>query len=165
MSVIPDNIVRLTHCTFTCKDYAAMKHFYGEVLGLKELFHLPYTKENIQGFLRSGFDCPFQPGDEWLSYFKVSEKEFIELFSTQYVGENEVENQGFHHVCLVVEDLEEAAQDLQAKGCVLLDAAGDPYTGRGDAPDAAGCWSFFLRDPEGNSIEISEYAPDSPCAK
>ena len=28
-----DYLKRLTHCTFTCKDYPAMVRFYGETLG------------------------------------------------------------------------------------------------------------------------------------
>ena len=33
----------LTHVTFTCKDFPAMRSFYRDTLGLKELFVLPYN--------------------------------------------------------------------------------------------------------------------------
>lgn len=169
MPVIPDNITRLTHCTFTCHDYAAMKRFYGEVLGLKEIFNLPYTEEGLQGFVRGGFESTSKPGDEWLSYFKVSEKEFIELFSIHYVGENETQNTGFHHVCLEVEDIEEAAKELADKGYTLYNGPsyeGKPYSnGYQKELDAAGNYSFFVQDPEGNEIELAEYPAGSPSAQ
>lgn len=157
---------RITHCTFTCKDYAAMKKFYGETLGMKELFTIDYTQDIIDGFMESGYDCSgIHVGEEWLSYFKVTEKEFIELFSVPYQGKNDTENTGFHHVCFLTDDIVGAARDLEAKGVELFDGPryeGKRYTKPYEPhPAQCGCYTFFIQDPEGNEIEIMQYTENS----
>ena len=105
----------ITHCTFTCKDYAAMERFYGETLGLKKLFKIDFVQHIIDEFIESGYkDLKVKPGDEWLSYYKVIPGQFIELFNVPYNGDNNTENTGFHHICLTVDDIYEAARDLEA---------------------------------------------------
>ena len=162
-----DYINRITHCTFTCKDYPAMERFYGETLGLKKLFHINYTQEIIDGFLQSGYrDFTGKVGDEWLAYYKVAPKEFIELFNLPYCGENDTQNTGFHHVCLVVEDIIEAARELEGKGVTLYRGPrwlNNPFTEPFDGSEIGQCGSiaFYVQDPEGNEIELMQYTPES----
>ena len=163
---------RLTHVTFTCKDYPAMKKFYGETLGLKEKFVLTYNEDILDGFRKQGYEnVDKKPGDEWITYFEVAPKEFVELFNLPYNGENDTKNEGFHHYCLIVEDIVEAAKELEAKGVKLWNGPkwmNNPYTEPyPDDPMAAGkqgqCGSiaFYVQDPEGNEIEIMQYTKDS----
>lgn len=112
-----DYLKRLTHCTFTCKDYPAMVRFYGETLGLKKVFTLPYNEDILQGFRDKGYqNVTAKPGDEWISYFEVAPKEFVELFNLPYNGENDTQDEGFHHFCLLVDDIVAAAANWRAKG-------------------------------------------------
>ena len=160
-------INRITHCTFTCKDYPAMEKFYGEILGLKKLFKIDYTKEIIDGFIKDGYkDFKGSAGDEWLSYYKVAPREFIELFNMPYNGENDTQNTGFHHVCLVVEDILQAARELESKGVMLYRGPrwlNNPFTAPFDGTEVGQCGSiaFYVQDPEGNEIEIMQYTENS----
>lgn len=156
-----DNFNRITHCTFTSKDYGRMQKFYGETLGLKKLFKIDYDERTINNFRAKGYEGNMKVGEEWLSYYKVAEREFIELFSVPYNGGNDTSNQGFHHVCLLVEDVKEAALDLMGKGINLT--AGPVFSGfikpeilSTDDLETEGFKSFYVQDPEGNNIEIMQ---------
>lgn len=159
-----DYIKRISHCTFACKDYSAMENFYSRTLGLKKLFSVDYTNEFIEGFRYLDYkDLKAQVGDECLSYFKVAPKEFIELYNVPYNGVNETQDQGFHHICLLVEDIAEAARELKGKGVKLWKGPGwlktpftEPYPDENSPAEECGP-SFFIQDPEGNEIEIMQY--------
>lgn len=160
-------IKRITHCTFVCKDYAAMQKFYGETLELKKLFSIGYTPEIIDNFKKNGYkDLDVNVGDEWLSYYKVAPKEFIELFSVPYNGENETQNTGFHHICLVVDDAVITARELENKGVTLWRGPkwiNNPFTEPFDGTEIGQCNSiaFYIQDPEGNEIEVMQYTDKS----
>ena len=143
-----------------------MQAFYGETLGLKKLFCIPHTAGSMQRMKNRGYRGEYQPGDEWISYFKVAEKEFIELFNTAYDGENDPDERAFHHVCLVVADIVAAARELETKGLTLWRGIGDhrgPLTAPFDGSEVGedGSLSFFIHDPEGNEIELMQYTRDS----
>lgn len=167
-----DYLKGLTHVTFTCKDFPAMRSFYRDTLGLKELFVLPYNDAIIQGFVESGYDVSgIKSGDVWIVYLEVAPKQFVELFNLPYNGKNDTRNQGFHHFCLRVENIVEAARELESKGVTLWNGPawlGNPIEGPyPEDPIAAGrqgqCGSlaFYIQDPEGNEIEIMQYTEDS----
>ena len=163
---------KLAHCTFTCRDYSAMKKFYGEVLGLKLKFTLPYTEAILRKYEAEGYDTSNKNlGDEWISYFEVAPEEFIELFDLPYNGKGDPQNAGFHHVCLLVENIVEAAREFEKKGIPLYDGTKwmnkpykepypeDPVTA--GKQGQCGSFTFFVQDPEGNEIEIMQYTKDS----
>ena len=163
---MPEYIKGITHCTFTCKDYPAMQKFYSETLGLEQLFKIDFEQSIIDDYHANGYvGLAAKPGDEWLSYYKVAPRQFIELFNVPYNGENNTENEGFHHVCLMVEDIVEAARDLEAKGVTLWHGPRwlenpytEPYT---EVPGQCGSLAFYVQDPEGNEIEIMQYTENS----
>lgn len=159
-------ITKLTHCTFCCKDYPVMVKFYEEVLGLKKIFTIDFEQDIIDSYKKQGYPLEAKPGDEWISYMKVAEKEFIELFNVPYEGENETKNQEFHHVCLLVEDVVEAAADLRTKGQRLWRGPiwlNNEIIGEYDGCEVGQCGSkaFYIQDPEGNEIEIMQYTENS----
>ena len=163
-----DYLKRLTHCTFTCKDYPAMVRFYGETLGLKKVFTLPYNEDILQGFRDKGYqNVTAKPGDEWISYMKIAPKEFIELFNVPYIGRNDTKNQEFHHVCLLVEDIFQAAKELEDKGLTLWHGPEwmeEPFTKPFAEEGTIGqcnSYGFYVQDPEGNEIEIMQYTENS----
>lgn len=160
----------LTHVTFTCKDFPAMRSFYRDTLGLKELFLLPYNEVILKGFQNSGYDTEgFKPGDLWITYLEVAPKQFVELFNLPYNGDNETRNTGFHHFSLRVENIEEAARELEAKGVKLYN--GPTWQNEPMEPKTAvkqrqcGSLAFYVHDPEGNEIEIIQYTADSQQLK
>jgi catechol 2,3-dioxygenase-like lactoylglutathione lyase family enzyme len=125
------------HLAFTVKDMEKMLHFYCDILGFKKLFELR------------------KPDDEpWIIYLKVREKQFIELF---YGGKKHVsftqDNIGYNHLCLEVEDIHEMALHLKNHG-LRLDI--EPKQGLDLNYQ---CW---VRDPEGNRIEMMQLHPDCP---
>lgn len=159
-------ITRLTHCTFCCKDYAKMVEFYEEILGLEKMFTINFEQDIIDGYIEKGYPLTAKPGDEWITYMKVAPKEFIELFHVPYHGENDTKNQEFHHVCLIVEDIAEAAADLRNKGLRLWRGPiwmNDEITGPYDGSEIGQCGSkgFYIQDPEGNEIELMQYTENS----
>lgn len=167
-----DYLKGLTHVTFTCKDFLAMRSFYRDTLGLKELFVLPYNKQIIDNFTNKGYDVSgIKPGDDWIVYLEVAPKQFVELFNTPYNGENDTENESFHHFCLRVEDIVAAARELEAKGVTLYNGPRwmhspltEPYPEdpiKAGRQGACGSLAFYIQDPEGNEIEIMQYTEDS----
>ncbi|MDD4849737.1 MAG: VOC family protein [Gemmiger sp.] len=162
----------LTHVTFTCKNFPAMRAFYRDTLGLKEVFALPYNEAILQGFVETGYAVDgLKPGEIWIVYLEVAPRQFVELFNLPYHGENDTQNEGFHHFCLRVEDIVAAARELEAKGVPLYNGPrwlNAPFTSPyPENPIAEGCQgqcgslAFYIQDPEGNEIEIMQYTTDS----
>ncbi|HIR94219.1 MAG TPA: VOC family protein [Candidatus Egerieimonas intestinavium] len=161
------SIVRLTHCTFTCKDYPKMVDFYENTMGLEKLFTINYEQDIIDGYISQGYPLKAKPGDEWITYLKIAPREFIELFNCPYAGDNDTMNQEFHHVCLVVKDIHEAAKELEDKGVTLWHGPkwlGNPFTrpyAQEGEPGQCGSLAFYVQDPEGNEIEVMQYTENS----
>lgn len=161
----------LTHITFTCKDFHNMRSFYRDTLGLKELFALPYNDTVLKGFQTSGYDTTgLMPGDIWIVYLEVAPRQFVELFNLPYNGANEPRNAGFHHFSLRVENIVEASRELEAKGVQLYNSPtwqNNPLINPMEAGKQGQCGSmaFYIKDPEGNEIEIIQYTADSQQVK
>ena len=151
----------LSHVTFTCKDFPAMRSFYRDTLGMKELFLLPYNEIILNGFEVAYDITGLKPGDLWISYMQVAPRQFVELFNLPHNGENDSRNVGFHHFSLQVENIVEAAQELDAKGVKLYNGPtwqNNPVNPQDVAKqEQQGSFSFFIHDPEGNEIEIIQY--------
>ena len=141
------------HVALRCKDFQAMTAFYQDTLGL-----------------RHAFDLKDPDGKILISYIGLPGGQYIELFNDPYEGPNDTANVGFHHVCLLVDDIVSAARVCEAKGLTLYRGpryAGRPFTEAfPDDPIAAGLQGmsgslqFYIQDPEGNEIELMQYTPD-----
>lgn len=167
-----DYLKGITHVTFTCRDFLAMRRFYRDTLGLKELFLLPYTNEILDGFKEKGYEIGnLKAGDLWIDYLEIAPKQFVELFNIPYNGENDTQDEGFHHFCLRVEDIVVAARELEAKGITLYNGPkwlNNPFTEpypenpiEAGKQGQCGSLAFYIQDPEGNEIEIMQYTKDS----
>ena len=159
-----ENIKGITHVTFACRRYEEMKDFYTHVLNMEIAFILPYTSKYIEVYGNEGFDTwAMKPGDEWITYIRLAPRQFIELYNAPYHGDNDTQNEGFACFSLEVEDIVEAARELEAKGQTLYNGPSwmrDPYTGGyPETPvlDGEGAYSFFLTDPEGNQIRLVQH--------
>lgn len=163
---IKRNIKHIMQCCYACKDYIKMKEFYSKTLELKEKFSIAFTPELINYFIKKGFACKKQPGEECASYFSITDDEYIVLLNIQYNDDSDHKNEGFYHICLMVEDIFAVARDLEKKGIQLWEGPSyenrpynNPY--KGDVPQPCHSLVFFIQDPEGNEIEIMQFTKES----
>jgi lactoylglutathione lyase len=130
----------ISHVAYTVKNMDEALNFYCNVLGFERVFDL---------------DRP--DGRPWIVYLKVGDSQFIELF---YDGTDEnpwrEELIGYSHLCLEVDDINAIADQIKSKG-VKLDK--EPKQG----VDLN--WQCWVRDPDGNRIELMQMNPESPQLK
>jgi catechol 2,3-dioxygenase-like lactoylglutathione lyase family enzyme len=120
-----------------------MVAFYRDVLGLKVKFSLKHDDGTEFGF-----------------YLAAGQTTFIEIFdhagaAKQWGGPSSPlgPNEGVHynHFCLEVTGLEPFCAQLKAKGVAVTPLA----VGMDHSKQA------WLKDPDGNAIELMEYTPQS----
>ncbi len=144
----------LGHVALRSKCYDTMYDFYVHKLGGRELFHLNQ-------------DCLAQgKGDEsvWLTYIGFGKGAYVELFADGYEGENEYATASFVSLCLEVGNMTLALKAFEAQGLKLYGEPDGrelvpPFAQYG--PDECGTLRAYLRDPEGNWIEIQQFTPKS----
>jgi lactoylglutathione lyase len=131
-------VASIGHLALTVKDMDKSLDFYCRGLGFERVFDLKH----------------FQTGEPWIVYVHTGKGQFIELF---YGGETGYEwsavQCGFNHLCLVVDDIQEAKRQIEEAGYALEK---QPKIG-GD-----GNWQCWIRDPDGVRIEIMQLDPNSP---
>ena len=93
-----------------------------------------------------------------LSYFY---REVLEVGAyVEFTGDRKCDGNrrdSYRHMCFVVEDILQAAHELEARGISIKTGTAkciNPYVYRPD-PDKAG--TFMIYDPEGNEIEFMQY--------
>ncbi len=123
---------RLHHIAIICSDYARSKEFYVEILGFKIVREI-YREE------RRSFKLDLQVGDHYQ----------IELFSfpNPPARVSVPEACGLRHIAFEVDDVEEAARKLTARGLALEPIRIDEATNK--------AFTFF-EDPDRLPIEIYE---------
>ncbi len=133
--------VRLAHlCLRTCR-FETMTSFYRDALSLPVAFELPLPDGRVFG-----------------RYFSLGETSFLEVFD--HAGATEMwggdagpvsprPNSTFQHFCLEVSGLEAYRAELVARGV----AASEITTGMDNSRQA------WIKDPDGNDIELMEYTP------
>lgn len=136
-------IKQLAHLCFYTNQLDTMVAFYRDVLG----FPVRFTMRNDDGF-------------EFGYYFATGQTTFIEIFDQngavkQWGGDTAPrkpnENVRYGHFCLEVLGLEEAVAELKRKGVDVI-----PIKVGMDHSKQA-----WIKDPDGNSIELMEYTPKS----
>ena len=140
----------ITHCSFFCNDFEKMVSFYRDTLELPAVF----TLRN-------------EDGTPWLTYLKVSDRQFVELFNTKYTGDNKWGTFSIGHFSLLVKDIYAAVRALEAKGVLITDGPSAnkrflrvPYSTVAQ-PACCGSMTAWVQDPEGNEIELMQYTPAS----
>ena len=128
----------ISHAAFVVKDMEKTVSFYENTLGFKKAFDIP-KPEN---------------GEPWIVYLYGGNDQFIELF---YGGKEEIpykfENIGFFHMCVAVDDIQEAWKKVLETGAPQDDAPkqGADYN-----------WQCWTHDPDGMKIEIMQLDEKSP---
>jgi lactoylglutathione lyase len=124
----------LGHPAFACHDLEASLAFYAK-LGITESFRLHH-----------------EDGRLMLVYCHVGGDRFIELFPN---GPEPVDKrvQSFMHLCLTTEDIEFAVDFLRGQG---IEITREIKVGLDHNKQA------WIRDPDGNDIELMQLSKDSP---
>ena len=122
----------VSHACYVVSDLERSIAFYRDRLGL-----------------RTAFDFRSEEGKMVGAYLHAGERTFIELF-TGTPGPAPADA-SFRHICLEVEDIEGAVKSLRQDGIEVS----DPALG------SDGSFQAWLKDPDGNSIELHHFLPDS----
>jgi lactoylglutathione lyase len=134
-------IEQLAHICFFSDDCCRMLDFYENKLGLK----IKFTLDDKSGE-------PFG----W--YLECGRMTFVEIFDQRravahwggQVGQLHVGNQ-FKHLCFEVRHLDAFIERLTSKGVEITNVK----TGEDHSKQA------WIKDPDGNQIELMEYSPES----
>ena len=128
-------IKSIGHAAFDCYDFEKTLDFYTRILGFEPMFNLHNDA-----------------GELWITYLRVSDEVFIELFPKS--GERPAKGGSYSHLCLEVDDIELTAKVVAERGAIL-DGGGKINQGKD------GNLQVWTSDPEGNRIEFMQLMPDS----
>jgi lactoylglutathione lyase len=124
-------ILGVAHAGFYVTDMAKARAFYEQFLGFASPFSLPRPNSDAQ-----------------LIWIKINDRQSVELFPGSEVSP---QSDRLYHIALEVDDAEAMRVYLQAHGVAV--PAKTPI-GR------AGNRNYFVKDPNGNRVEIVEYISD-----
>ncbi|HCM91443.1 MAG TPA: VOC family protein [Lachnospiraceae bacterium] len=134
-------VKRIGHAAFNVKDMERSIAFYENSMGFRKAFSIKRP----------------ETGEPWIEYIYAGGDQFIELF---YGGTNEIpysdENIGFFHMCVEVDDIQEAWKMIVDTGAPQDEA---PKQG----VDLN--WQCWTHDPDGNKIELMQLSEEGPQKK
>ncbi len=123
------------------------------IVGVAHISLLAHDYEASRAFYRDmlGFEEPYsltnKDGSPSMTFFKVNERQYIEL-----APEKQPDTPRVSHIALQVEDAEAMRKYLAGRGVAVPDHV---PTGR------IGNLNFMIKDPQGMSVEIVQYGPNS----
>lgn len=126
----PD-IVGVAHIGLKTNDLAAARNFYGHYLGFEEPFTLSKPS-----------------GDLLLTYFKVNDHQYIEVFPDLT---SQTEDR-LSHIAFETVDARQLRDYLASRGVKVPEAI---------HPGRDGNLSFMIKDPDGHNVEFVQYMPGS----
>lgn len=130
----------IAHVAYVVNDMEKSLHFYCDQLGFEK-----------------AFEIRDDGGKPWINYIKIGNGQFIELFYGGNIRALPEQNEaGFSHLCLEVEDIHKVANSLK-KADLTLDV--EPKQGKDFN------WQCWIKDPDGNRIELMQISPQSPQFK
>ena len=159
----------LAHIAFNISDMEAALNFYCGKLGLTRSFEMSFGTfyEKLKQDIANNAVPPFIDGETrlkelepirdrpWMVYLQAAPGQFLELFYTYneepLLGDTS-QKCGYQHMCLEVEDIHQAWNELTRKGVV-------PTTEITLGLD--GSYQFWIADPDGNRIELMQYTDQS----
>jgi catechol 2,3-dioxygenase-like lactoylglutathione lyase family enzyme len=125
----------LAHVAFYVSDLAKARAFYEEFLGFDEE---PFTLKRSDG-------------TERIAFIKINDNQYVELFAEEPRDDGRL-----NHVSISTDDIDRLRAYLAASGIKVPD-----QVGRGQI----GNRNFNIKDPDGHTVEIVEYQPDSWTTK
>lgn len=128
-------ILGISHAAFYVSDPAKARAFYTDFLGYQAVFSLP--RKN---------------GGE-LTWIKINDRQTVELFPGSEVAPDA---DRLYHIALETDDAEAMRVYLQSRGVEVPEKT--PVGKIGNA-------NYFIKDPNGNTIEIVQYLPEGWTAQ
>lgn len=127
-------VTDLGHVAFATHDLDASLAFYAR-LGIREAFRLNHPDGRLM-----------------LVYLHVAGDRFIEVFPGG-PAPDPLRKGSFMHLCLIVDDARAMVEQLRAAGVAI---EREPVVGLDDN------WQAWIRDPDGNAIELMQLVEHSP---
>lgn len=145
----------VSHIAYNVTDLDRAVEFYCDVLGFKKAFDI-VIPEDIEDVLPGHPMCAFK-GETAMVYLEAADGVFIELFrplpgADLESGGPNYDRMGYVHLSLEVDSIDDFVNILKQKG-VSIDSEkmlGPDYT-----------YTMWIKDPDGNRIELMEYTMDS----
>jgi lactoylglutathione lyase len=129
----------LAHVAIRVADVNRSLEFYAKI-GIAEMFRVHHDN-----------------GDLWLIYLRITDDQYLEMFpKAANVEAHEPMSNGLNHFCLEVADIEETLRELSELGIPLH----IPLKTSVDCNIQA-----WIKDPDGNRIELMQMAPNSMQAE
>lgn len=125
-------IQAIGHIALRVRDLDRSVQFYTQVLGGEHVFD------------------GMKDGTVNLVYVKLAPNTYVELFRSEPEAEKGSTEIGFMHLCLTVEDIHEAEKTLLKSGWPASPIRKGKY----------GNYQIWIRDPDGNEIELMQILPD-----
>ena len=129
------HITSIGHVAIRVKDIDRSLDFYVNKLGFQEMFRL--DRDNKL----------------WIVYLRITDDQYLELFP-EGVGDRGpgVDDVGFNHMCLAVDDLDAVIAQLDQVGVPLTRPKKVAIDRNAQA---------WIEDPDGNRLELMQLAPDA----
>lgn len=136
---MPQAIPHVAHIGIFTNQPQALINFYTKKLGFKIISHSPITKNIIRKIFKVNCDCVLSK--------LVCGEAALEIFSShsKIFKKNKEEQSGYNHWSFIVEDKTRFCEKLSQKKVKIIKVARNGY------------YTYFVRDPDGNRIEIQDY--------
>ncbi len=152
-------VLYTTQVAYNVGDGANMARFYCQGLGMKKAATL--TVADLRAALEKSGGDPAElrrlaalEDRPWIDYIEAAPHQYIELFYDYGAPKKQDRDlsdaYGYRHICLEVADIHAAWEAVTANGLT-------PDTPISQGAD--GAYQFWLTDPDGNRLEMMEYAP------
>jgi catechol 2,3-dioxygenase-like lactoylglutathione lyase family enzyme len=125
-------ITGVSHACFVVNDLDHSIEFYAEKLGLPVAFEFKNDEGDVTGV-----------------YLHAGARSFIELFEGE--PEQTPRTASFKHICLEVDDMDATVAELEDRGVEV----------RNKKLGEDGAWQAWLKDPDGNDIELHHFTAES----
>jgi catechol 2,3-dioxygenase-like lactoylglutathione lyase family enzyme len=150
----------VSHVAVGVRDMDRSLEFYRDVIGLKVRFD---ETEEFSGGSSGKFPTIKRRG-VYLEYGAAGDDSFIVL--DQQLGRDpwgqpaELFQVGIHHFGFWVDDIDDIADRARAGGFDILTGPGDADSKNYGEPSGKSVRSMFLYDPDGNSVQCDQRAPE-----
>jgi len=128
-----------------------------KVLGVAHMALYVSDLAKSRSFYRDflGFDEPFSlkrdDGSDRIAFIKINDRQYLELFAEPPKNDGRL-----NHISIYTDDARRMRDYLAAHGINVPETVGKGRTGN---------YNFNIKDPDGHTVEIVEYLPDSWTAR
>src|SRR5262249_5266963 len=128
-----------------------------KILGVAHMAFYVSDLQKTRAFYKDflGFDEPFalkgQDGTDRIAFIKINDYQYIELFAEAPKQDGQL-----NHISFYTDDAHKMRDYLAARGVPVPEKVGKGQTGN---------FNYNIKDPDGHTVEIVEYQPDSWTAR